>query len=70
MKGVHDLRLTIHDSKGFRASLAGADSDGLIEIEDKNLAITDLAGVGGIGNSLYHLVQNGIIYPDLDLDLG
>src|SRR6185312_11872848 len=46
---------------------AGADAHGVVEAEDENLAVADLAGLGGARDGRDHLV--GLVGGDRDLDL-
>ena len=44
-------------SEGGRVGLAGADAHGVLEIGDENLAVADLAGLGGRGDGFDGLVD-------------
>src|SRR3990167_7859218 len=35
---------------------AGTDADGLFQVDHEDLAVTDLAGVGGLGDGLDHAI--------------
>src|SRR5581483_4001431 len=54
-------------SKSGGVALAGADSHGVFEAEDENLAVADLAGLGRGGNRVDDLVD--LIRSDGDFDL-
>jgi hypothetical protein len=57
-------------SERVGAGLAGADADDLLQIEDEDLAVADLAGVGGLLDRLDDLVEKIVLDGRLDLDLG
>jgi hypothetical protein len=52
---------------GFGAGLAGPDTDGLLEIDDEDLAVPDLAGACGVGDGLDDLLGNVISDGEFDL---
>src|ERR1700758_2205052 len=52
-----------------RVGFAGADADGVIESGDEDLAVADLAGLGGARDGLDHLVDLIGWAGDLELDL-
>src|SRR5271169_194283 len=56
--------------EGIRAGLAGSDTHDLLEIENKDLAVADLAGVRGFFHRLNNAVEQLGYYRRLDLDLG
>ena len=41
----------------FGVDFAGADPHGAFDIEDKNLAVADLAGMGGLGDRFDDLIR-------------
>src|SRR5581483_3163912 len=51
------------------AGLAGADADRLVQGVDENLAVADLAGVGGLADRLHCRIDALVDDGDLDLDL-
>ena len=57
-------------SQCFFTSLAGADTDDLFQVRYENLAVTDLAGMGSLGNHIDHLIDQGVSHRHFDLDLG
>src|SRR3954462_13121364 len=62
-----------HDAKPLQPvgiSLVGADAQRVLDLDDENLAIADLAGLGGPGDRLDHAVGAVVSYHHLDLDLG
>ncbi len=48
----------------------GPHAQGLLDIEDENLAVADLAGLGGFGDGLDDLVGHRGGHHDFQLDLG
>src|SRR3954451_20764167 len=52
-----------------RIGLAGADADYLLELEHENLAVADLAGVGGFLDGLDHLLEHLGLHCRFDLHL-
>src|SRR4051812_13024395 len=56
--------------KRFSAGLAGADADGLLEIEDEDLAVADLAGVRGLLDGFDRLLEQLGFHRHFDLHLG
>src|SRR5690606_14937134 len=48
---------------------AGTDADGLLQIDDKDLAVTDLAGVGCLGDRLDHPIELVVGNCHIDLHL-
>src|SRR5205814_6573482 len=50
--------------------LAGADADGLLDRQDENLAVADLAGAGGLADRVEGALDEGVLDHHLDLDLG
>src|SRR5690349_14929713 len=60
----------VFSSESLRAGLAGADSDDLFEIEDEDLSVPDLAGVGGFLDRLDGLLEQRVLDRRLDLHLG
>src|SRR4051812_7429468 len=52
-----------------RIGLAGADADYLLELEHENLAVADLAGVGGFLDGLDHLLEHLGFHRRFDLHL-
>src|SRR5713101_8386199 len=51
----------------FRAGLAGADADDLLEIEDEDLAVADLSRVGRFFYGLDRLIEHFVLDRGLDL---
>src|SRR5690606_38791441 len=66
-KSPYDHRARL---EGIRAAFAGADTDHGVDGGDPHLAVTDLAGVGGGGHRVDHLVDACVVGDDLDLQLG
>src|SRR5690554_2592737 len=64
-----DSSRTVRSDCG-RAGLAGADADDLLEVEDEDLAVADLAGAGGVLDRLDGLDAELVDDGRLDLDLG
>src|SRR5262249_39672683 len=52
-----------------RIGLAGADADHFFQIEHEDLAVADLAGVGGLLDRVDDLLEHLGLYGGLDLDL-
>ena len=52
---------------GVGIGFAGTDADSLFQIHYENLAVADLAGVGGLGDGLDHAIQ--ILVVDCDIDV-
>src|SRR5580704_16789757 len=50
--------------------LAGADADHPLDVGDKDLAVADLAGLGGLDDGLDHLIDEIAAHRDLDAGLG
>ena len=57
-------------SKGRVIGFAGADAHRMVEVDDEDLAVTDLAGLCGTGDGFDGLVDLRRGDSDLDLDLG
>src|SRR5262252_5998481 len=57
-------------SECLRTGLAGADSNDLLEIEDEDLPVADLARVGRLLDRLDGLLEESVLDRGLDLDLG
>src|SRR5882672_11390165 len=57
-------------SDGGVAVLVGADADDILQREHEDLAVADLAGLGGAGDSGDHLGDDVVGHGDLDLHLG
>ena len=51
------MRLRTRCSERVGVGLAGADAHGLIDRRDEDLAVADLAGLGGVGDGFDHLVD-------------
>src|SRR5262249_53230696 len=58
------------ESQRRGVGFAGADANGAVETEDEDLAVADLAGLGGRGDGFDGLVELVGRDRDLDLDLG
>lgn len=58
------------DLKRRLAGFAGADADGFCNIEDENLAIADLPGVGALLQRFDHAGREMIVANQLHLHLG
>src|SRR6187401_2775086 len=58
------------NSERVAVGLAGTDAQRVIDIDDEDLAVADLAGLGGGRDGLDHLVGAVRRDHDLDLDLG
>src|SRR3954469_24111055 len=56
-------------SERRRIGLAGADADDFFERHDEDLAVADLAGIGGLLDRLDHLLEHFVLDRGLDLDL-
>src|SRR5580765_1505625 len=56
-------------SDRFVAQFAGADPHEAVQVDRPDLAVADLAGPGGIGDQVHHLVGLAGVDDDLDLDL-
>src|SRR5258708_15092827 len=56
--------------ESVRARLAGADAQRLLDGGDEDLAVADLAGMGGLLDGLDGALDLGVIDHDLDLHLG
>src|SRR6185437_12311600 len=57
-------------SEGRGIRLAGANADRMVEVDDEDLAVADLAGLGGRGDGIDGLVDGVRSDGDFDLDLG
>ena len=57
-------------SERVRSFLAGANAHGGLDGRDEDLAVSDLAGLGGTDDGLDHLVDLIVGHDDLDLHLG
>src|SRR5215469_5322004 len=57
-------------SEGRCIGFAGADSNRVVEVDDKDLAVADLAGLGRRGDGFDGLVDLFGSNRDFDLDLG
>src|ERR1700751_3360122 len=57
-------------SEGCGVGLAGADANRMVEVDDENLAVADLSGLGRRGDRIDGLVDLLGGDCDLDLDLG
>src|SRR4029079_2060600 len=57
-------------SDRVRPAVAGADSDGLLDVGDENLAVADAAGARGILDRLDGIVGERILDHHLDVHLG
>ncbi len=55
---------------GFRAALAGADADRLVDPADEYLAVADAAGMGGLQDGLDRAFQHVVLDHNLDLNFG
>ena len=62
--------LSAFASQGLVARLAGAHAHRLLDVEDEDLAVADLAGPGGGGERLDHLRRRRVGDDELELDLG
>ena len=51
-------------------ALAGSDANHGLDRRDPHLAVTDLAGPGGLDDHVDDLVHGGVVHHDLDADLG
>src|SRR6187402_1922297 len=51
------------------ADLAGADADDMLERDDENLAVADLAGAGGLADRLQRGIEHLVADRGLDLQL-
>src|SRR5258708_25541852 len=56
--------------ESVRARLAGADAQRLLDGGDEDLAVADLAGMGGLLDGLDGALDLGVVDHDLDLHLG
>src|SRR3954464_2141653 len=67
---THATRFFIEfSSERRRIGLAGADADDFFERHDEDLAVADLAGIGGLLDRLDHLLEHFVLDRGLDLDL-
>src|SRR6185437_2527241 len=57
-------------SEGRGIGLAGANADRMVEVDDEDLAVADLAGLGSRGDGIDGLVDGFGSDGDFDLDLG
>src|SRR6185437_15587182 len=57
------------NSDGCGIEFAGADAHGAVDVENEDLAIADLAGVGGSGDRFHHLLDQVGLHRDFDLYL-
>jgi len=57
-------------SDRFRAGLAGTDTYDFFQVGNKHLAVTDLAGAGGVDDGLNDLVEDFVVEGEFDLGLG
>src|SRR5436190_7922829 len=57
-------------SDRVRAAVAGADADGLLDRENKNLAIADAASAGGVLDRFDRAVGKVVLNHHLDFHLG
>ena len=55
---------------GVRTTLTSADADGFEDIAHEDLAVTDLAGVGGFDDGIDDGFAAGVFDDDLDLHFG
>ena len=55
--------------EGRGIGLAGANADRMVEVDDEDLAVADLAGLGGRGDGIDGLVD-GVSAVDVDLNAG
>src|SRR6266849_668574 len=69
MAGTSPAR-TVNGSERVGVGLAGADAHRVLEIEHEDLAVADLAGLGGGGDRLDQFVGPVGRNRDLDLHLG
>src|SRR5262245_61624863 len=56
--------------QSVRIGLAGADAHRALDSVDENLAVADLAGLGGVGNGVHHLVDLVVVDGDVEAYLG
>src|SRR5699024_6638673 len=59
-----------HDSKRVGTGFAGPDSHGLVDGVDKDLAIPDLAGLGGADDRIDHGIDPVVVHRHFKFDLG
>src|SRR3984957_11012494 len=74
-KKVHRDNLFVKENppvslNGTGVPFAGADAYDLLEIEDENLSVADLAGLRRFGDSLDHLLEQRIVDRDFYFCLG
>src|SRR5438874_11750016 len=65
-----DLTRSEAPSDRVGAALAGADPHRLLDGDDKDLAVTDLVGLGGLMDGLHGAPGEVLFDDDLDFDLG
>src|SRR5206468_3558775 len=65
--GARALRMT---SERIGVDLLGADTNGLFQVDDEDLAVADLARAGGVGDRLDGPLQLLVGHGDLDFQLG
>src|SRR6185437_2127493 len=63
-------KMMTSDLQRVRAGLAGADAERLLDRRDEDLAVADLAGVGGLLDRLDGALDLAVVDHDLDLHLG
>ncbi len=52
------------------ARFAGSDSNDVLQLSDKNFAIADFSGIGGLGDCIHYRFLAGIVHGDFQFDLG
>src|SRR5690348_6402845 len=63
-------KMMTSDLQRVRAGFAGADAERLLDRGDEDLAVADLAGVGGLLDRLDRALDLAVVDHDLDLHLG
>src|SRR5690606_35944324 len=66
----HLMFKVLAESDGIVASFTRADTDGLFDVVNEDLAVADLAGVGGLGDGLDRLLKCAVLDDDFHLQLG
>jgi hypothetical protein len=67
---IAKTRFMICSLQGIDTGFTGTDANNFFEVEDEDLAVTDLAGAGGSFDGFNDLIELVISDADLDLHLG
>src|SRR5215472_16147434 len=63
------IRFMVFPLESVRAGLAGSDAHDLLEVEDEDLAVADLPGIGGFLDGLDRAIEELVLESRLGLDL-